>query len=73
MSFLIPNLKMELNKMKQKLKVVFTNEIDAQILDKDFYFSLLKVIRNLKSQTEEKTQNGTHACACLDTSESKQT
>ena len=31
----------------QELKVVFTNELDTEILDKDFYILLLQQIKQL--------------------------
>ena len=46
--------------------ISFTNEIDTNILDKDFYYIILERIKKLINET--KIDSST--CACLDTSNS---
>ncbi len=36
--------------MKDKLQVVYTNELDISILDKDFYLMLFSAIVDLKNK-----------------------
>jgi hypothetical protein len=40
--------------MKDKIEVVFKNDLDISILDKDFYLSLLSVIIDLQQKSKDK-------------------
>ncbi len=44
--------------MKNKLQVIFTNKINLEILDKDFYLSLFKSIVDLKKKKEAENELG---------------
>ena len=50
-----------------EIEVIFTNELDIQVFDKDFYQKLLE---NIRIVIDAENQIGNRTCACLDTSES---
>ena len=53
MPFLIANIKKEAIRMQEKTKVIFTNDLQVEILDNDFYVLLLKRIIDLQKKKEE--------------------
>jgi len=50
-----------------EIEIVFKNELNIQILDKNFYQKLLENIRLINNA---RNKNGNSTCACLDTSKS---